>query len=100
MELSELKSIWNQLDAVYVRRAPRKNIAETLRAQHQHITRMKRNLLFELIMIAILYGSISIFYFIAFEGRFAALSVFTIAVALFYSMHLYKKYRLLSDPQR
>jgi hypothetical protein len=100
MELSELKSIWNQLDVVYVRQTPRKSLAATLRAQHRHIAHMKRNLLSELIMIAILYGSISVFYFVAFDGRFAALSFFTLMVALFYSIYLYKKYRLLSHRQQ
>jgi hypothetical protein len=96
MELIELQTIWKRLDTAYLKQSTEQVLKESLWAQQKHISKMKRNLVLELIMIAILYGAVTVFYFFAFDGRFVALSVFTLIVAVFYSVYLYRKYKLLS----
>jgi hypothetical protein len=95
MELDQLKSIWQKEPS------PSKGSEHMLpmlnRRSNNPIARMKRNLLFELIAVVLLYGFTIIYYAIAFRGRLSEVSWFMIAIALFFVIYYYRKNKLLNE---
>ena len=94
MELDQLKSIW-QNDA-----AQSKEDAQLIsimsRRSNNPIARMKRNLLFELKAIVLLYGFTIAYYAYAFQGKMSEVSWFMIAIALCFFIYYYRKNKLLN----
>jgi 4-hydroxybenzoate polyprenyltransferase len=95
MELDQLKNIWQreQLE----RKEDEQMLSLLGKKSNNPIARMKRNLLFELIAIIVLYGSMIIYYTYAFHGTLSEVSWFLIAIAVFFFIYYYRKNKLLSE---
>jgi hypothetical protein len=95
MELDQLKSIWQKESS------PSKGSEHMLpmlsRRSNNPIARMKRNLLFELIAVVLLYGFTIVYYAIAFRGKLSEVSWFMIAIAFFFIIYYYRKNKLLNE---
>src|SRR6266480_715922 len=95
MELEQLKNLWQQEPA---HQKKDEQLLSLLRRRSRNpIARMKRNLLFELISVIVLYGFTIIYYFIAFHGRMSEVSWFMIGIALFFFIYYFRKNKLLSQ---
>lgn len=98
MELDELKNIWQKEPE------PRQNQDQYLlsllaRRSNSPIAAMKRNLLWELVAVIVLYSGSIIYYFFAFGGKMAELSWFMLIVGLIFVAYYYRKNKLLNSMQ-
>ncbi len=94
MELDQLKTIWQNNAAQSKEDAQLISIMS--RRSNNPIARMKRNLLFELISIVLLYGLTIAYYAYAFEGTMNEVSWFMIGIAFCFFIYYYRKNRLLN----
>ena len=94
MELDQLKSIW-QSDADQSKEDAQLLSIMTRRSNNP-IARMKRNLLYELIAIVLLYGFTIAYYALAFHGQMNEVSWFMIAIAFCFFIYYYRKNKLLN----
>ena len=100
MELNNLKEIWKELDQEIVQQRNSGQIAAILKKRSRSpIARMKRNLLLEFILVVVLYGCSSLYYFIAFNSRLAEISWFMIVTGLFFIIYYARKNKLLNEMQ-
>src|SRR5947199_10638493 len=95
MELDQLKSIWQNESS------PSKGSEHMLpmlsRRSNNAIAHMKRNLLFELIAVVLLYGFTIVYYAFAFRGNLSEVSWFMIGIAFFFFIYYYRKNKLLNE---
>jgi hypothetical protein len=100
MELDNLKDLWRDIGQKYVHQNSDEQIVIMLQKPSQSpIAKMKRNLLWELIAVIILY-SLGMIYFIAtFKGRYWELSVLLFLIGLFFIFYYYRKNKLLGEMQ-
>jgi len=98
MELDSLKELWNS-QATEPERDEEYYRALLNMRSNSPIARMQRNLLFELVVVLLLYGGVAIFYFVAFAGVWTIVSWIYIALGAFYVVYFYRKYKLLSQMQ-
>lgn len=100
MELDSLKEIWNDVGNQPVHPGSNEMITDMLlKASKSPIAKMKRNLLMELVVVAILFIPIAIYYFIAFNSRFSLIAWIYIGLLLLFSVYFYYKNKLLNDMQ-
>lgn len=100
MELDSLKEIWNDVGNQPVHPGNNETITEMLRKSSKSpIAKMKRNLQMELVVIAILFIPIAIYYFIAFDSRFTIIAWMYIGLLLLFCIYFYYKNKLLNDIQ-
>lgn len=100
MELDNLKALWRDIDQKYVHQNNDEQILRILQKRSQSpIAKMKRNLLWELISVIVLY-SLAIWYFVATsKGRYWELAVLLFVVGLSFLFYYYRKNRLLAEMQ-
>ena len=100
MELDNLKDLWRDIGQKYVHQNSDEQIVMMLQKRSQSpIAKMKRNLLWELIAVVVLY-SLGMIYFIAnFEGRYWELAVLLFLIGLFFLFYYYQKNKLLGEMQ-
>jgi hypothetical protein len=100
MELDNLKGLWHDIGQKYVDQNNDEQIMMMLQKRSKSpIAKMKRNLLYELIAVIVLY-SVGILYFIATsKGRYWELAVLLFVVGMFFIFYYYRKNRLLADMQ-
>jgi hypothetical protein len=94
MELDQLKNIWQNDPAQSKEDAQLISIMS--RRSNNPIARMKRNLLFELIAIILLYGATIAYYAFAFQGKMTEVSWFMIGIAFCFFIYYFRKNRLLN----
>jgi hypothetical protein len=94
MELDQLKDIWQNDPAQSKEDAQLISIMS--RRSNNPIARMKRNLLFELIAIILLYGATIAYYAFAFQGKMTEVSWFMIGIAFCFFIYYFRKNRLLN----
>jgi hypothetical protein len=95
MELDELKNLWQQ-DSLHPA-GEELRLSELLaRKSNSPVSKMKRNLNWELWAIIVLYGASIVFYFIAWNGKMASIGWFMLALALLFFFYYFKKIRLLN----
>jgi len=101
MELNELKEIWKQ--AAATPEDPLKSDEELMNMLQEPskgpIAKMRRNLFLELILVVISVTSVSIYYFLAFEGRFREVSWAYMLLSLVFVGYYYRKNKLLRSMQ-
>lgn len=96
MELDQLKELWQQdipgkghdLDKL-------KSLLD--KKSSSPVAKMKRNLNIELWVILLSYGSMSLFYFIAFEGRMREISWFMLFIGGLFILYYLRKQKLLRE---
>lgn len=100
MELDNLKDLWNDIGRKYVHLNSDEQIAMMLQRRSQSpIAKMKRNLLWELIAVIILY-SVAIWYFVATsQGLYWELALLLFLVGMFFLFYYYRKNKLLREMQ-
>jgi hypothetical protein len=94
MELDQLKNIWQREPAQS--KEDEQLISLMSRRSNNPIARMKRNLLFELIAIIVLYGFTIAYYAYAFQGKMHEVSWFMVGIAFCFFIYYYRKNRLLN----
>ena len=84
MELDNLKEIWKGLDEKAKPTGSNEEILSMLHKKSQRpIARMKRNLLIETISVIVLYSSATVYYFMAWGGRYWELSLLFLLTGAF-----------------
>src|ERR1700752_4102680 len=100
MELDALKEIWTNSGEKSIQQSEGKDILNMLNKPSQSpIARMKRNLLYEFILVVFLFGAVAVYYFMAFKGEFSELSWVYIALTLIFGVYYYFKNKLLNEMQ-
>lgn len=100
MELDTLKYIWKQSAEDPERRQSSRQILEMLKKKSQlPVARMKRNLLFELILAVLLYAPLLVYYFFGFEGKLTEPAWLLIIIFGIFLVYYYRKSKLLSRMQ-
>lgn len=100
MELDNLKDVWRDIGQKYVHQSNDEQIMIMLQKRSKSpIAKMKRNLLWELIAVVVLY-SVGILYFIAtYKGRYWELAALLFLVGIFFLFYYYHKNKLLAEMQ-
>lgn len=92
MELEQLKKLWKEEAAP----APEVRIEHLLRQRSRStISKMKRNLKIELVLLLVVYAGMVWYYFLKFERGMLAIVVMLLAILLFFLWYYYKKMKLL-----
>lgn len=100
MELDNLKEIWKEVGRQPVHQNNNEQIKEMLnRSSQSPIAKMKRNLLWELGIIVVLFIPVAIYYFTAFKGKFSIVAWMYIALLLLFAVYFYYKNKLLNEIQ-
>ncbi|HET6256354.1 MAG TPA: hypothetical protein VFE32_19930 [Puia sp.] len=100
MELESLKYIWHSLEAPPAREQDRRALLAMIQKRSQApVTRMRRNLIGEGILLLIAYIPAILCFLLGFEGRLAAISWLFILILAFFFAYYYRKYQLLSKMQ-
>jgi hypothetical protein len=100
MELESLKYIWHSLEAPAVREPDRSEVLALLRQRSRGpVARMRRNLVGELILVAVTYTPAVLFYWIDFDGRLSGIGWMMLLLIVFYGGYFYRKNRLLREMQ-
>jgi hypothetical protein len=100
MELESLKYIWRSMEAPPAREQDREALFALLQKKSQApITRMRRNLIGEGILLFVAYTPAILLFLFGFDGRLVAISGLYILLAAFFFAYYYRKYRLLSKMQ-
>ena len=99
MELDSLKYVWRTLEAAPASESPDEIRALLQRRSGGIVTRMRRNLTGELILIAVTYTPAILFYFLDFEGRLSGIAWLFILVLVILAVYFYRKNQLLKAMQ-
>lgn len=100
MELDSLKTLWQDLDANTAHADSDEHILSMLRKRSQSpIAKMRRNLLWELIALVVLYSATIWYYLSAWGGRYWEIGGILFLVGAFCLFYYYRKNKLLSDMQ-
>jgi hypothetical protein len=100
MELDSLKTLWQDLDANTSHADSDEHILSMLRKRSQSpIAKMRRNLLWELIALVVLYSATIWYYVSAWGGRYWEIGGLLFLVGAFCLFYYYRKNKLLSDMQ-
>lgn len=99
MELDNLKELWQNLANENNKRNDQ-DIMQIMRQKSQSpVSKMKRNLFVELIVVIVLYAG-SIWYFIATSmGRYSEISILLLLIGLLFLYYYYRKNKLLRQMQ-
>ena len=98
MELDNLKEIWKGLDDKKTPVGSNEEILSMLQKKSQRpLARMKRNLLAELIAVIVLYSASTVYYLMAWGGRYWELSLMFVLAGAFCVFYYYRKYKLLNS---
>src|SRR5216684_5791238 len=100
MELDSLKYVWRSLES---KTTPDPDAVE-IRALLQRrsggiVSKMRRNLAGELILILITYTPAILYYFLDFDGKLSAIAWLFILLLAFLAVYFYRKNRLLKAMQ-
>jgi Flp pilus assembly protein TadB len=100
MELDNLKYVWKRLEEDRGGYRNEDRIREILsKRQLIPVSRMKRNLLIELLLACLLYTPLCIWYWFDFNHRFPEVSGFLLLLLVFFMVYYYRKSRLLTEMQ-
>lgn len=100
MELDSLKEIWKDVGEQFVQQKNNEQLKEIINKSSQNpVAKMKRNLLWELVIVVVLFGAVAIYYFIAFSGRFSVIAWMYILLTVFFAVYFYYKNKLLIEIQ-
>ena len=100
MEIETLKEIWVATNQEECQASSDPDILNMLHAKSGGlIARMKQNLLFELIMVIIIFSGVAFYYFTAFSGRLSQVAWAYILLALVFVVYYYHKNKLLKEMQ-
>lgn len=94
MELDHLKELWQQQEPEKVSGNLRQFLGKK---SNGPIAKMKRNLLYELIVVIITYGVATIYFFTAFAGRMNTLAWVYLILAVIFIVYFIMKNKLLNE---
>lgn len=93
MELDQLKQMWQEQEPRTTR-----GLSDIIgKRSNSPIAKMKRNLILELVVVVISFGSIVLYYLSEFQGRFQLISWFYGIIGLLFLVYFFFKYRLLHE---
>lgn len=99
MELDNLKELWQQLDTQNTGRDDVEIMRIIQQKSKSPVSRMKRNLFVELIVVILLYSG-SIWYFMATSsGRYNEISILLLLIGMLFLFYYYRKNKLLKQMQ-
>ncbi|HTR30348.1 MAG TPA: hypothetical protein VMH27_13830 [Puia sp.] len=100
MELESLKYIWHSLEVPPNLLRDRQSLVVLLQKKSQApVARMRRNLIWEAVLLLTAYTPAILCFLFGFEGRLAAISWLFIIVLAFFFAYYFLKYRLLRKMQ-
>lgn len=100
MELDSLKEIWKDAEAKQPATLADEEIMAMLnKSSSNPVSKMKRNVLIETILIIVLFGAVAIYYFIAFKGKFSSIAWVYVVTAAIFTFYYYRKWKLLHNMQ-
>lgn len=94
MELDHLKELWQQQEPEKVSGSLRQFLGKK---SHGPIAKMKRNLLYELIVVIITYGVAIIYFFTSFAGRLNSLAWIYLILTVIFIIYFIMKNKLLNE---
>jgi len=101
MDLDQLKDIWKGLDEPVAGRQGKQEILNMLKKRSQGpIAKMKRNLLFELISVIILYSALITHYLTAFDHELQSVAWFLLVIGVLFLVYYFLKNKLLNEMQQ
>jgi hypothetical protein len=100
MELDSLKYIWHSLEAPAARQPGRAEVLALLQKRSKGpVSRMRRNLVGEMVLVFATYTPAILFYWIDFDGRLSVIGWLLLLLMAFYGGYFYRKNRLLHEMQ-
>ncbi|MGE5106127.1 MAG: hypothetical protein ACM3H8_01160 [Sphingobacteriales bacterium] len=100
MELDSLKDVWKEVGQQVVKQNNHEQLEEIInKSSSSPVAKMKRNLLWELVIVVVLFGAVAIYYFKAFNGKFSVIAWMYILLMALFAVYFYSKNKLLSDMQ-
>ena len=100
MELETLKSLWQAQDTPPVTETSREELLALLQKRSDGpITRMRRNLRKEVILMIISYSGCIVFYLLAFNGDMSGVAWLFAGLLVFFFVYYYRKNQLLKRMQ-
>lgn len=100
MELESLKYIWHSWETPATSEQDRRNLLALVQKKSQvAVSRMRRNLIGEIIVLLVAYTPVILCFLLGFQGRLVAISwLFLLVLACFFIYYL-RKYQLLNKLQ-
>jgi Ca2+/Na+ antiporter len=98
MELDNLKEIWKSQAATPAGEQEEFRAMISTRS-NSPVSRMKRNLVLELVIVVLLYGGVVVFYFLALQGVWRIVGWIYLGLGALYLAYFYRKFKLLSEMQ-
>jgi hypothetical protein len=100
MELDSLKEIWKESEGKETAVSANEEILAMLnKSSRSPVARMMRNVLAEMILMIVLFGAVSVFYFIAFKGEFSTIAWAYVVLSALCTFYYYRKWKLLHNIQ-
>ncbi|MES1214448.1 MAG: hypothetical protein ABUT20_02935 [Bacteroidota bacterium] len=100
MELDSLKELWKDADEKAAPLPDHAAIMDMLnKSSRSPVAKMIRNVLIEATAIVVTFGTVAVYYFIAFEGMFNSVAWMYIISAAIFVIYYYRKWKLLREMQ-
>ena len=97
MELDNLKKLWREQDLDNKQTEEADILAMLQKRSKSPIAKMKRNLLWELIIIVVMYSAMIVYYLFADQGRFKELSILFLVVGAAFIVYYQRKSKILKE---
>lgn len=97
MELDNLKKLWREQDLENKQTEEADILAMLQKRSKSPIAKMKRNLLWELIIIVVMYSAMIVYYLFADQGRFKELSILFLVVGAAFIVYYQRKSKILKE---
>lgn len=98
MELEQFKNIWGQ-EKSQQQKKDDYFLSLLGKPSNSPISRIKRNLRWELVVVLIMYTAGIVYYFMAFGGKMSEISWFLTLIVVVFGIYYYRKNKLLSNMQ-
>ena len=100
MELAYLKEVWAEMAVKKMDTAGRQEVlAAVYNPSQDLVSKMRRNLLYELLIVLVCVTAICLFYFTAFDGKLKEVGWAYLLLAFAFTCYYYKKSNLLKAMQ-
>lgn len=98
MELDQFKNLW-AADTQQQQKQNEYLLSLLGKRSNSPIAKMKRNLLWELIAVIVLYGAAIVYYFVAFGGQLVEIAWLMLFIGVLFLVYYYRKNKLLNNMQ-
>ncbi|HYF32725.1 MAG TPA: hypothetical protein VD993_16480 [Chitinophagaceae bacterium] len=98
MELEQFKNIWGK-ETGPQQKKDEYFLSLLSKRSNSPINRMKRNLMWEIVAVIVMYGAGVVYYLLAFGGKMAEIAWLLLFLGIFFLGYYYRKNKLLSNMQ-